>query len=97
MNRPPNRARRVLDFLLDREGLWIEATRFEKLGGRQAWRTAISEARAHARSLRRDIVNRKQYKRIGKRTWVLSEYALVKVPHRKEAPLLREHDVAGLR
>jgi len=80
MTRPPNRARRVLDFLLDREGCWIEATRFERLGGRQAWRTALSEARGLARNLRRDIVNRQRRRRIGKRTWTLSEYALVKVP-----------------
>lgn len=81
----PNRARRVLDFLLDREGLWIEATRFESLGGRQAWRTAISEARAHARNLRRDIVNRQRRKRIGKRTWTLSEYCLIRISRKKAA------------
>lgn len=78
----PNRARRVLDFLLDREGIWIEATRFEKIAGRQAWRTGVSEARQLARNLRRDIVNRQRRKRVGKHTWTLSEYALVKVPRK---------------
>jgi hypothetical protein len=82
----------VLDFLLDREGLWIEATRFEKLGGRQAWRTAISEARAQARNLRRDIINRQRRRRVGTRTWTLSEYCLVKQSVKPDPPLLRGHD-----
>lgn len=85
MKRGPNRARRVLDFLLDREGVWIEATRFEKLAGRQAWRTGVSEARQLARYLRRDIENRVRYQRIGSRRWCLSEYRLVKVSRRKAA------------
>lgn len=81
----PNRARRVLDFLLDREGCWIEASRFERLAGRQAWRTGLSEARALARHIRRDIVNRQRRRRIGKRIWTTSEYSLVKLSRKKAA------------
>lgn len=36
---------RVLDFLLERPNQWIDATVFEHVGGRQAWRTRISNAR----------------------------------------------------
>jgi hypothetical protein len=53
-----NRAERVIAFLEERPDVWIEATRFESLGGRQAWRTAISEARQIVKGDGRDIVNR---------------------------------------
>ena len=38
---------RVVDFLAARAGVWIPAIEFEAIGGRQAWRTRISDARAH--------------------------------------------------
>jgi hypothetical protein len=35
----------VLDFLRANQGRWIQAIEFEAVGGRQAWRTRLSEAR----------------------------------------------------
>ncbi len=40
-----NRAERVIAFLKTRPNQWTKANAFEPIGGRQAWRTAISEAR----------------------------------------------------
>lgn len=53
-----NRAERVLAFLERQPQTWIRATEFEAVGGRQAWRTAISEARQLARLKGWDIENR---------------------------------------
>ena len=40
-----NRAERIAHFLEQRPNVWISALRFESIGGRLSWRTAISEAR----------------------------------------------------
>ncbi len=78
---PLNRAERVLAFLLERPDVWIEATRFEPLGGRQAWRTAIAEARTLAKRDGRDIVNHSRRMTDPKgRIWVCSEYMLTSGP-----------------
>jgi hypothetical protein len=83
-----NRAARVLAFLKEREGRWIDATRFESIGGRQAWRTAISEARELARLEGKDIVNRTQ--RVpsddGEGFWLRSQYRLVPIETWREPP-----------
>ena len=73
-----NRAERVYAFLREHEGIYIEAVRFEPIGGRQAWRTAISEARALATADGYDIDNRTRKQTHEGREWTLSEYALVK-------------------
>lgn len=72
-----NRAERVIAFLEQRPDVWIEAVRFEPLGGRQAWRTAISEARAIVQADGRDIVNRTRQQIHEGHPWTLSEYMLV--------------------
>jgi len=83
-----NRAQRVLAFLEERPDTWIEATRFEPLGGRQAWRTAISEARTLAKAKGWDIVNRLHYIREhtadcpGKLAWDIPEACSCGKPER---------------
>jgi hypothetical protein len=79
-----NRAERVISFLEQRPDVWIEATRFESLGGRQAWRTAISEARQIVKGDGRDIVNRTRQIDHEGREWVCSEYMLVSAPPQDE-------------
>ena len=81
----PNRAQRILDHLLDREGIPVDTFTLERLAGRRSWRTAVSEARQLARLLRRDIVNHQRRKVIGKRRWTDSTYVLVKVSRKKAA------------
>jgi hypothetical protein len=85
-----NRAERVISFLEQRPDVWIEATRFESLGGRQAWRTAISEARQIVKGDGRDIVNRTRQIDHQGQPWVLSEYMLVSAPPQDET---RGHDL----
>jgi hypothetical protein len=70
-----NRAERVLKFLEERPDVWIEAIRFEPIGGRQAWRTAISECRALAQAKGWDILNRQRRMHQDGR-WTCSEYML---------------------
>ncbi len=73
-----NRAQRVLAFLEQRPYTWTEAVRFEPIGGRQAWRTAISEARALARLKGWDILNDTHRMRAANGTpFTLSVYMLV--------------------
>jgi hypothetical protein len=72
----------------------------ERISGRRSWRTVVSLARKRARLLGRKILNEQDriYKR-GKLHRVDSYYRLVREPRkaRAETPLLRGHDVAGLR
>jgi hypothetical protein len=70
-----NRAQRVIAFLEQRPNTWIRATEFEPVGGRQAWRTAIAEARLILQQRGADIEWRGTPKRAmdGSR-WTLSEY-----------------------
>lgn len=85
MTRPPNRARRVLDFFLDREGREISTYELERRFGRRSWRTAISDGRQLARLLRRDIKNVQYWRGRGTRRICDSRYALVKVSRKKAA------------
>lgn len=83
--KPQTRAERLFDYFMDREGVWIDSYQLEKLGGRCAWRTRVSDCRKRARLLRRDIVNRQRRQRIGKRQYTLSEYQLIRVAKKKAA------------
>jgi len=96
-----NRAERVIAFLEERPDVWIEATRFESLGGRQAWRTAISEARQIVKGDGRDIVNRTRDvlawrvsatsdTNVSVKRITISEYMLVSAPPQDET---RGHDM----
>jgi hypothetical protein len=58
----PNRAERVIAFLESRYPGWVPAIELEPVGGRQAWRTAVSEARAIVKGNGDDIENRLQQK-----------------------------------
>lgn len=70
-----NRAHRVIAFLEQRPNCWIRATEFEAVGGRQAWRTAIAEARIIAKARGGDIKWRGTPKVADDGTrWTLSEY-----------------------
>lgn len=72
-----NRAQRVIAFLEQRPNTWIRATEFEPVGGRQAWRTAISEARQRLQAERRgDIENRVRTVTLfdGTERFIVSEY-----------------------
>ena len=81
----PNRGERVLDFFLDREGEEINTFVLERRFGRRSWRSAISEGRQLARTLRRDI-KWKPYWRGRKGHKVCdSRYVLIRVPKRKAA------------
>ena len=89
MSREPNRAERVYA-LLARRGCYVDTFALEKVGGRRSWRTALSEARRHlAQPNGEDIVNKQQRKRIGKRTWTDSTYALVKRSGRAAVKAMR--------
>lgn len=67
---------RVMDFLTARPNVWIDATAFEHIGGRQAWRTRISEARRILEAERRGTIkNRCQtVKRGDGSRWTRSQY-----------------------
>lgn len=76
-----NRAQRVIAFLEQRPNTWIRATEFEPIGGRQAWRTAISEARQQLQAERRgDIENRTELRLGANGLYKLSEYRFRPVP-----------------
>ena len=75
-----NRAQRVIAFFAQHPNVWIDATRFESIGGRMAWRTAISEARQIVKKDGGDIDNRfRTIKRDGYE-FILSEYMFVPAP-----------------
>lgn len=76
MKGKPNRAERIIAFLESRYPGWVPAIELEPVGGRQAWRTAVSEARAIVKGNGDDIENRTR--RSSSRGWLLSEYRLKK-------------------
>ncbi len=82
MTGKPNRAERIIAFLESRYPGWVPAIELEPIGGRCAWRTAVSEARAIVKERGDDIENRVrrsprlQDARINR--WLLSEYRLKK-------------------
>jgi hypothetical protein len=77
-----NRAQRVIAFLEQRPRQWIRATEFEPIGGRQAWRTAISEARQIVEARGGKIENRVRSVGMDQdgMCWTLSEYRYLPVP-----------------
>jgi len=58
IERRQSNTERVADFLRAHVGRWIDASEFEALGGRQAWRTRISDCRT---KLGMHIENRVRY------------------------------------
>lgn len=62
----------VVAFFKARPGVWVPATALETVGGRQAWRTRVSDARRlHGMT----IENRtRRITRTDGETWRLSEY-----------------------
>lgn len=43
--RPETFTQRIRDFFVAHAGQWVRATQLEAIGGRQAWRTRVSDAR----------------------------------------------------
>jgi hypothetical protein len=83
------RTERVLALLERHHGVWLPATAFEEPGGRQAWRSRISDARAILRARGGDIENRLRRQRTASGgTYTLSEYRLV--PAKGQADLFQE-------
>lgn len=79
MTAPATRRDQLYAFFLAREGCWIDSDRLERAWGRCGWRSRISEVRRTlARPQGYDIVNRQQRKKVGKRTYTVSFYALQK-------------------
>ena len=69
---------RTMDFLRARPHQWIAAVRFEDIGGRQAWRTRLSEARLNFEAASEGtITNRQRRMKADGREWTLSEYMFV--------------------
>lgn len=72
-----NRAERVIEFITSRPYVWIHAVEFEPIGGRQAWRTAIAEARLQLEASHRGTIENRVYKRRGSGEKV-SEYRYIR-------------------
>lgn len=100
----PNRAERIIAFLESRYPGWVPAIELEPVGGRQAWRTAVSEARAIVKLDGDDIENRQQSMKSHMpmhhatdecATWILSEYRLKKRDENDPAPAVpaEAHDL----
>ena len=79
-------AERLLDYFLDREGKPVSTFTLERIAGRRAWRSRVSDARRLARMLRREIKNTQpRIYRGGKLKRVDSFYTLVKIGKSKAA------------
>jgi hypothetical protein len=89
-----NRAERALALLEQRYPGWVSAVEFEKPCGRQAWRTAIAEARAIVKGDGHDIENRtrRQPANNDGGYWTLSEYRLKKASE-TEPVAAKPHDL----
>jgi hypothetical protein len=62
-------------FFRAHQNIWIAAIDLEPVGGRQAWRTRVSEARIEFEDAGEGtIINRQSLQRLGDKRWVLSEY-----------------------
>jgi hypothetical protein len=74
---------RLFNHFLDHEGQPVSTFTLERLAGRRSWRSRVSDCRARARLVRRNIVNSQPrvYRR-GKLVAVTSFYTLVKMPRR---------------
>jgi hypothetical protein len=69
---------RTMAFLQAHPRQWIAAIKFEDVGGRQAWRTRLSEARLKFQAAGEGTIeNRQRHMRTDGREWVLSEYRFV--------------------
>ena len=65
----------VARYFRARPGVWVRATELERVGGRQAWRTRVSDAR---RQFGLTIENRcRRVREADGTVWTLSEYRLV--------------------
>jgi hypothetical protein len=63
---------RVADYFKARPGIWIDARDLETVGGRQAWRTRVSDCR---REFLMNIQNRtRRVKSADGTVWTRSEY-----------------------
>jgi hypothetical protein len=72
---------RTMEFFRNNPLRWIEATRFEPIGGRQAWRTRLSEARVKFEADGEGTIeNRQRRMKVDGREWTLSEYMFVPAP-----------------
>ncbi len=79
---------RVAAYFKAHPGEWIPAIAFESLGGRQAWRTRVSDCR---RQFGMTIENRVLVGVINGHKWTRSEYRYVpEIEH--GTPILRGHD-----
>jgi hypothetical protein len=76
---PHSFTQRVLDFLTARPNVYVSAVELESVGGRQAWRTRISEARHILESRGEGTIKNRQRRmtRADGTCWVLSEYAFL--------------------
>ena len=91
-----NRAERVLALLTARYPGWVPAIELEAPGGRQAWRTAVSEARTLAKRDGGDIENRTRREWIpgqGWEAWILSEYRLKRADEYQPTVSPQGHDI----
>lgn len=69
---------RVVAFLRERPNVWIDARDFEPIGGRQAWRSRIAEARLQFQAAGLGTVeNRCRRIRTADGSYVRSEYRFV--------------------
>ena len=102
MTDPLNRAQRALALLERRYPGWVPAMDFEQPCGRQAWRTAISEARTLAKADGGDIENRTRRMRLtttrdtSVQTWTLSEYRLKRASESRPVVVDTPHDLNAL-
>lgn len=64
----------VLDYLTAHPGIYVEAIRLESIGGRQAWRTRVAEARIILQNRGEGTIKNRQrrMKDAEGRTWTLS-------------------------
>lgn len=69
---------KIAAYFKARPGIWIDARDLEPIGGRQAWRTRVSDAR---RQFQLDIRNRTRRVRLADgSTYTKSEYAFFPKP-----------------
>lgn len=79
----------VLEYLTERPGIYVEAIRLEAIGGRQAWRTRLSEARQLLEARGEGTIKNRQRSKTDTegRRWTLSEYAFI--PAQSDAVVVR--------
>lgn len=70
---------RVMAFFRERPNVWLRATLLEEPGGRQAWRTRISDARKRFEAAGEGTIENRtrRIKTDGGEAWTLSEYRFV--------------------